>query len=93
MNINLAPVDEEYIKRKVEAGYYTNFAEGVRDAVRKMREDDEQYNQFVAAIMLGKEQNDKGLGRPYTTETLQKVEQKARAKVALGEKPKPDVLP
>lgn len=93
MNINLAPIDEEYIKSKVEAGYYTNFAEGVRDAVRKMRETDEQYNQFVAAARLGKEQNDKGLGRPYTAETLQRIEQNARARAARGEKPNPDVLP
>lgn len=93
MNINLAPVDDEYIKNKVEAGYYTNFAEGVRDAVRKMREDDALYNQFVTAVMLGKEQNDKGLGRPYTAETLQRIEQNARARAARGEKPSPDVLP
>jgi putative addiction module CopG family antidote len=93
MNINLAPVDEEYIKNKVEAGYYSNFAEGVRDAVRKMRERDEQYNELVAAVMLGERDIAQGNVKPYTPALMEQIKQKARAKAARGEKPNPDVIP
>jgi hypothetical protein len=45
---------------------------------------------FVSLARLGKEQNDKGLGRPYTAETLQRIEQNARVRAARSEKPNPD---
>jgi antitoxin ParD1/3/4 len=40
MNINFPSVDENYIKRMVEDGFYSNATELVRDAVRRMREQD-----------------------------------------------------
>jgi antitoxin ParD1/3/4 len=38
MNINFAPIDESFIKNKIEEGYYSDATELVRDAVRKLRE-------------------------------------------------------
>ncbi len=93
MNINFPSVDDNYIKDKVEAGYYANATEAIRDAVRKMRENDEQRAEFLAAIMVGKEQNDKSLGKPFTSKTVNRIKQNARARVARGEKPSSDVLP
>lgn len=44
MNIVFPPVDESYIKAKIDDGYYTNATELVRDAVRRLREmDDNRY--------------------------------------------------
>jgi putative addiction module CopG family antidote len=34
MNINFPSVDETYIRQKVDAGFYSNATELVRDAVR-----------------------------------------------------------
>lgn len=93
MNIVLAPVDEEFIKNKVEAGYYSNFTEGVRDAVRKMRESEEQRAELIAAIQIGEQQVAEGRVKPYNSELREKIKQNARARAARGEKPSRDVLP
>ncbi|MBN9388848.1 MAG: type II toxin-antitoxin system ParD family antitoxin [Chloroflexi bacterium] len=86
MNINLAPIDEEYIKSKVEAGYYTNFAEGVRDAVRKMRETDTKYNELMAAVMLGERDIAQGKLTKYTPGLMSEIKGEARDKLARREK-------
>ena len=36
MNINFPPVDERYVKAKINDGFYSNATELVRDAVRRM---------------------------------------------------------
>jgi antitoxin ParD1/3/4 len=56
MNINFPAVDETYIKQKVESGFYSNATELVRDAVRRMREADEQRQALLAAVQIGDEQ-------------------------------------
>lgn len=53
MNINFAPMDENYIKQMVEAGYYSNATELVRDAVRRMRERSSVNPRLMAAIQKG----------------------------------------
>ena len=50
MNIIFPPVDDGYIKTKVESGYYSNATEMVRDAVRRMREQDDQHARLLAAL-------------------------------------------
>ena len=50
MNINFPPVDAGYIKTKVEGGYYSNATEMVRDAVRRMREQDDHHGRLLAAL-------------------------------------------
>ena len=55
----LAKVDREFIKAKVQAGFYTSEIELVRDAIRKMREEDEKQAQLAALrklIMTGHQQ-------------------------------------
>ncbi|WP_156304314.1 ribbon-helix-helix domain-containing protein [Nitrosospira briensis] len=41
MHIEFAHVNEKYIKNSVKNGYYRSEAEAVRDAVRRMREQEE----------------------------------------------------
>jgi len=41
MNIVFPAMDESYIKAKVEDGFYSNATELVRDAVRRLREQDD----------------------------------------------------
>ena len=39
MNINFAKMDDLFIKKAIEDGYYNNANEVVRDAVRQLREE------------------------------------------------------
>jgi antitoxin ParD1/3/4 len=93
MNINFPAVDEAYIKQKVEAGFYSNATELVRDAVRRMREAEEQRQALQAAVQIGEEQIARGEYRAYTPELFAEIKRNARDKVKRGQKPNADVLP
>ena len=92
MNINFPAVDEIYIKQKVDSGFYSNATELVRDAVRRMREADEQRQALLAAVQIGEEQIARGEYRAYTPELFEEIKRNARDKVARGHQPNPDVL-
>ena len=92
MNIRFPDVDENYIKAKVESGFYMNETELVRDAVRHMREEDERKNQFLRAIKVGQDQIASGEHRKLTPEVLEEIRRTATKKFQEGHKPKPDVL-
>ncbi|WP_447969887.1 ribbon-helix-helix domain-containing protein [Nitrospira sp. M1] len=93
MNIRFPDVDEHYIKAKVDAGFYMNETELVRDAVRHMREEDERKNQFLSAIKVGQDQVASGQHRELTPDVLNELRQTATRKIQVGHKPKSDVLP
>jgi antitoxin ParD1/3/4 len=79
MNINFPPVDEEYIRRKIEAGFYSNATELVRDAIRRLREveEKEKLERFRAAVMLGHQQAVRGETTEYSPELVQDLVQQA----------------
>jgi antitoxin ParD1/3/4 len=93
MNIDFPPVDEGYIKDKVKSGYYADASELIRDAVRRMREQDEKREQLIAALHAGEEDIAAGRYRAYNSDVLAEVVQNAKEKAAAGRKPKPDVTP
>lgn len=93
MNINLAPVDENYLKHKVEAGYYSNMTEAVRDAVRRLREDDEKKARFLAAVRLGDEQIMRGETVEYTPALMDSLTQQALDNARKGKPVKADIKP
>lgn len=94
MNINFPSVDEGYIKSKVEGGYYSNATELVRDAVRRMREqDDNKRACLLAALELGEQDITAGRTTPYTPALRDQIEQEARQHAAEGRKASPDVMP
>ena len=93
MNINFPPVDAGYIKAKVESGFYSNATEMVRDAVRRMREQDDQHGRLLAALETGERDIDAGRTVPYTPDLLKQIEQEARTHVANKRSPNPDVIP
>ncbi len=88
MNLNLAPIDEAYLKDKVEEGYYINMAEAIRDAIRRMREMDERSGSrnFHDAIMKGERQIANGQYKPYTPALFEEIQRNADLKVAEGAK-------
>lgn len=53
MHINLSKQMKAYIAGKVESGFYDNATEVIRDAVRRMQENDAQLAAFVAAVEEG----------------------------------------
>ncbi|HEU4854329.1 MAG TPA: type II toxin-antitoxin system ParD family antitoxin [Nitrosospira sp.] len=94
MHIEFAEMDEKYIKDSVKKGYYRSEAEAVRDAVRKMREQDEAKKmKLLAALQLGMDDIEAGRVTPYTSDFLEQCEVRARQNIAAGRKPSPDVTP
>lgn len=94
MNIVFPPVDESYIKAKIEDGFYTNATELVRDAVRRLREqDDAKYARLMAALEEGMQDVRGGRTVTYTPELLEQIEKEAIQHAAEGRKPNPDVCP
>ena len=94
MNINFANQDESFIKSKVTQGYYSNATELVRDAVRKMREEEERRARFLAAVKIGEEQLKKGKTVPFSDVLMDEIEETA-VNNAAQRKPinNPDALP
>jgi antitoxin ParD1/3/4 len=94
MHVRLSEVDENYIKGKVESGFYTSEHDVVRDAVRRMREEEERIARFQAAVRIGDEQIERGDTVPYSKELMEQIGQRAVQRAKQG-KPidNPDVLP
>jgi antitoxin ParD1/3/4 len=92
MNINFPPVDDGYIKAKVENGYYSNATEMVRDAVRRMREQDSHYGRLLTALEVGERDIAAGRTVPYTPELLEQIEREARAQAPNNLRSNLDVL-
>ena len=55
MHLKFAPVDEKFIKEKIDSGFYSSETELVKDAVRHMREEEAKFNRFEAAVRIGDE--------------------------------------
>jgi putative addiction module CopG family antidote len=94
MHIELAPVDEKFIKDAVKNGIFRSEAEAVRDAVRRERErQEEKRERLLEALRVGDADIEAGRVKPYTAELLNEIEKSARHHAATGKKSSPDVLP
>lgn len=93
MHINLSPEVEKYLQSKVDTGFYSNASEVIRDAIRRMREEDEKLEKLLAAVKLGDEQLDRGEGIAYTKDRLSHITAKAFDNAVNGKKVKSDVKP
>lgn len=91
MHINLSPEMERYLERKVSEGFYSNASEVVRDAIRRMKEDDKKIAAFQAAVRKGDEQLRRGEGVLFTPELLQKITDDAYENSRKGKKINPEV--
>ncbi len=92
MNIIFPSVDDNYIRNKVESGYYTNATELVRDAVRRMRENDANLYRLLSALAEGDEDAENGRITPYTPSLLDEIDQEARQALKEGKGINPDVI-
>lgn len=93
MHINLSPEMEQFVQSKVDTGFYSNASDVIRDAIRRMREEDEKIAAIRAALREGDEQLDAGKGIRYSRDVLTQATDRARANAKRGKKVKSDVRP
>ena len=94
MHVRFPDVDENFIKGKVNGGFYTSENEAVRDAVRRMRQEEERIQRFQAAVALGDADLAAGRMEPLTPELMKSIRQRAIDKARTGTASyHPDVTP
>ena len=94
MRIELPDQLEAYVQYKIDAGLYSNGAEVIRDALRRMLEHDEEAARALRlrdALQIGLDQLAAGEGVPFTPTLLQELKQQARQRAQQGEQPRPEV--
>ncbi len=93
MQISL-PLDiQGYIQDKVRAGSYANAGDVIKEALRRMQDEEVRVMAWREAIRIGDEQLANGEGIVYTPEVLRDIVQCAR-EAMYGDQPiDPDVLP
>jgi antitoxin ParD1/3/4 len=92
MNVSLTPQLEKMIRDKVESGMYNNASEVVRDALRKMAEEERQAA-FRASLDRVREQIAQGHGTVWTDETMEEILREADEADERGEPIRADVQP
>ncbi len=93
MTVTLTPQIEEIIRKKVEAGQYTNASELVGQAVLQLEARDRQIERLNAALQVGIDQADRGELIPWTPDLMDRLEREADEMVRLGTPIRPDVQP
>ena len=92
MNISLTPQLEKIVRDKVDSGLYNNASEVVREAIRRMHEDDclpghkrrEISRRFDEALRAGMREVEEGKTVPFTQELLEQIKADGRALAAQG---------
>jgi antitoxin ParD1/3/4 len=90
MHINLSPEMEQFVQSKVDSGFYNNASDVIRDAIRRMREEDNKVAALRSALKAGDDELDAGKGIPYGRATLTAAAEKARDNAKSGKKVKSD---
>ncbi|MGZ5071285.1 MAG: type II toxin-antitoxin system ParD family antitoxin [Methylobacter sp.] len=91
MHINLSPEIEQYLQAKVGTGFYSNASEVVRDAIRRMWEEDEKLEKLRAAVKVGDDQLDRSEGVTYSSRRLEEITENAFKNSRNGKKISSDV--
>lgn len=93
MHINLSTEIENYIQSKVSAGFYGNASEVVRDAIRRLRDEDERLEALRAAIQIGDAQIMRGESVLYSPVLMNELMEQAVGNSKQGKKVNTDVTP
>jgi putative addiction module CopG family antidote len=92
MKVSFAEIDEAYIRSKVQAGYYSSVTEVIRDAVRRLRENEQ--HRLSVALDVGERAITKGKTQPLTPALLEATFQRGIEKAKQNEKiSRADVTP
>ena len=92
MNVSLTPELEKIVRDKVESGLYNNASEVVREAIRRMHEEDcltvqkqrEISRRAAAALREGMRQIEEGKTVPLTRELWDQIMAEGRELAARG---------
>jgi len=69
LKVSFAPVDEAFLRSKVESGFYSSVSEAIRDMVRKQRE--REQSNLLAALELGEQAIREGAVFDYDRATFE----------------------
>ena len=86
---NLSPDVQGYINAQVSEGVYASAEEALEDAVRHMRQADEERH---ARLLKALEKGEQGEGVPYTRELMRGLAEAARKEMWSREPMDPDVV-
>ena len=75
MHVRFADVDERFIEEAVRSGFYANATELVRDAVRRLREQNAVNSHFYQAVMEGVRDIERGQMRPLTPALMRSLKE------------------
>jgi antitoxin ParD1/3/4 len=76
MHVRFAEVDESFIEEAVRSGFYANATELVRDAVRRLREQNAASSPFYQAVVEGMRDIDHGRTKPLTPALMRSLKKK-----------------
>ena len=91
MHVDIPPRLEAFIQDQISAGAYGSAAEVVRDAIRRLEQEQNKLEVLRAAVRAGDEQLDRGEGVLLTDALMEKIESNAIKRHKKGEKPNSDV--
>lgn len=89
MNVSLTPELEKLVQEKVTSGLYQTASEVIREALRLLKERDDQHAALREQIQRGLAQLDQGAYQEYTDDTLKELGQeiKQRGRQRLADRP------
>ncbi len=90
MHISLTPELESIIQAKVKSGYYSNASEVVRDAIRRLHEQDNLSGQLKMALQVGMQSIQQGNTVSYD---MTAIRRQANLDAQQGKPINPDVTP
>jgi antitoxin ParD1/3/4 len=93
MAVTLTPQIEEIIRKKIEAGQYSDASELVGEAVLQLDARDQKLERLRAALQSGIDQADRGELIPWTASSMDEIQREADEADRLGLPIDPDVQP
>lgn len=79
MNVSLTPELEQLVNEKVDSGLYQTASEVVREALRLLKQRDDQ-ERLRADVQAGFDQLTRGEGRTYTKVSGRRLAERVKAK-------------
>ncbi len=91
MHVDIPPKLEAFIREQIACGAYGSAAEVVRDAIRRMAQEQNRLSILRAAVRAGDVQLDRGEGMFLGDALMAEIETNAIQRFEAGEKPNADV--
>ncbi len=90
MNVSLTPELDRLVKQKLKSGMYKTASEVVREALRLLKQRDEQFQRLRADVQAGLDQIERGASSDYSATSLRDLASrvKRRGRNQLGRRSK-----